>query len=29
VREIAHYGGDASAMVTDPVAKALASRARR
>jgi len=29
VREIAHYGGDASAMVTDPVAKALAGRARR
>ena len=29
VREIAHYGGDASAMVTAPVAKALASRARR
>jgi pantetheine-phosphate adenylyltransferase len=29
VREIAHYGGDASAMVTEPVAKALASRARR
>ena len=29
VREIAYYGGDASAMVTDPVAKALAGRARR
>jgi pantetheine-phosphate adenylyltransferase len=29
VREIAHYGGDASAMVTAPVAKALASRTRR
>ncbi len=29
VREIAQYGGDASAMVTEPVAKALASRARR
>jgi len=29
VREIAHYGGDASVMVTAPVAKALASRARR
>jgi pantetheine-phosphate adenylyltransferase len=29
VREIAHYGGDASAMVTEPVAKALAGRARR
>ncbi|MFM8416025.1 MAG: pantetheine-phosphate adenylyltransferase [Actinomycetota bacterium] len=29
VREIAHYGGDASAMVPAPVAKALASRARR
>ncbi|MEY4401811.1 MAG: phosphopantetheine adenylyltransferase [Actinomycetota bacterium] len=29
VREIAHYGGDASAMVTEPVAKALARRSRR
>lgn len=29
VREIAHYGGDASAMVPPPVALALASRNRR
>ena len=29
VREIAHYGGDASAMVPSPVAQALASRTRR
>lgn len=29
VREIAYYGGDASAMVTAPVAKALAGQARR
>jgi len=29
VREIAHYGGDASAMVPAPVAQALAGRARR
>lgn len=29
VREIAYYGGDASAMVSAPVAKALAGRTRR